>query len=257
MGSMIKSNLVLGAVALLLAGCGFQLRGTGQYNLSLKEIDVQARDSYGQTIKDVRTMLQDNGVQVTNGAHYHLILGEEHQHTRDITYAAGVRSVEVEVVITMPYEIRGAVKDPLIKNSISVERFYSRDSGNPLGNDNEVNNLVAEMHQELLQRFFLHLHSLTPERLDQLEQAAEARARAVQEFKRHAHEEAMHPGDAPDPTLDPNHIQPAPGDYSPAPGTYAPLNSPGPDQGGYGPDQGDYQPYQGGYTPDQGTYQPQ
>lgn len=194
---MTRTSLMVGAIALLLGGCGFQLRGTGENGLALKELDVQARDAYGQTLKDVRILLQDNGVHIHEGAPYHLLLGDERETSRAVTYAEGVRTVEMEVVKTMPYEIRGAAKEPLLKDSISVQRFFTRDSGNPMGNTNETANLVAEMHEDLLQHFFLRLHALSPDQLDQLERTAEAKEQAEKEARQRAHQESLQPLQSP------------------------------------------------------------
>ena len=44
---MIKRNLLVIGLAVMLSACGFQLRGTGSTELSVKEMDVSARNAYG------------------------------------------------------------------------------------------------------------------------------------------------------------------------------------------------------------------
>ncbi len=48
---MIKRNLLVMGLAVLLSACGFQLRGTGTNELTVKELDLSARDAYGTTVK--------------------------------------------------------------------------------------------------------------------------------------------------------------------------------------------------------------
>ena len=62
---MNKRNLVVLGLTLLLSACGFQLRGTGDVEFGLKEIDLQARNSYGETVQQLESLLQSNGVRVT------------------------------------------------------------------------------------------------------------------------------------------------------------------------------------------------
>ena len=74
---MMKRNLVVIGLAVLLSACGFQLRGTGDAQFALKEIDLQARNAYGETVKELRELLENNGVRVHNGAPYRLFLSNE------------------------------------------------------------------------------------------------------------------------------------------------------------------------------------
>ena len=48
---MIKRNLLVMGLAVLLSACGFQLRGTGTNQLTITELDVSARNAYGDTVR--------------------------------------------------------------------------------------------------------------------------------------------------------------------------------------------------------------
>lgn len=47
---------------MLLSACGFQLRGTGTNELAIKELDVSARDAYGNTVTQLRQVLENKAV---------------------------------------------------------------------------------------------------------------------------------------------------------------------------------------------------
>ena len=70
----MKRNLVVIGLAVLLSACGFQLRGTGSGEFAVKEIDLQARNAYSDTAKQLRQLLENSGVKVHNGAPYRLFL---------------------------------------------------------------------------------------------------------------------------------------------------------------------------------------
>nr|BFE93894.1 hypothetical protein GCM10020185_44300 [Pseudomonas brassicacearum subsp. brassicacearum] len=55
---MIKRNLLVVGLAVLLSACGFQLRGTGTTELAIKELDLSARDAFGDTVKMLRDTLE-------------------------------------------------------------------------------------------------------------------------------------------------------------------------------------------------------
>ncbi len=77
---MIKRNLLVMGLAVLLSACGFQLRGTGTTELAIKELDVSARNAYGETVTQLRQTLENSGVKVYSGAAYKLVLVDEERN---------------------------------------------------------------------------------------------------------------------------------------------------------------------------------
>ncbi len=147
---MNKRNLVVLGLTLLLSACGFQLRGTGDVEFGLKEIDLQARNSYGETVQQLESLLQSNGV-------------------------------EYELTSTLDYEFRGPQNLLLLEDSIEVQKVYVHDSNNLIGSSQEGDQLRQEMRRELLQQLALRIQRITPSQLDRLQQEAEAKARAEAE----------------------------------------------------------------------------
>lgn len=175
---MIKRNLLVIGLAGLLGACGFQLRGTGDVEFALKELEVGARDSYGETVRDVREVLESNGVRVFPGAAYKLYLANEQENQRSASYTSAARSAEYERTLTLSYEIRGAKNLLLLSNQLEVQTYYVQDSNNLIGNDQEAARLRTEMRRDLVQQLAQRLQQITPEQLDALQQTAEAKAKA-------------------------------------------------------------------------------
>lgn len=175
---MIKRNLLVIGLAGLLGACGFQLRGTGDVQFALKELDVSARDTYGDTVRDVKDVLENNGVRVFPGAAYKLYLAREQESQRSATYTSSARSVEYERTMSLDYEIRGAKNLLLLSNKLEVQNYYVQDSNNLIGNDQQANQLRTEMRRDLVQQLAQRLQQITPAQLDELQQTAEAKAKA-------------------------------------------------------------------------------
>jgi len=97
---MVKRNLMVVGLALLLSACGFQLRGTGDAEFALTEIDLQARDSHGQTVQQLKDLLESNDVHVHPGARYSLNLANEQTRQRTASYTSSARSAEYELTTT-------------------------------------------------------------------------------------------------------------------------------------------------------------
>ncbi|SFB44076.1 LPS-assembly lipoprotein [Pseudomonas sp. NFIX10] len=178
---MIKRNLLVVGLAVLLSACGFQLRGTGTTELAIKELDLRARDAYGETVKMLRQTLENSGVKVYNGAPYKLVLASEQQSQRSLSYAGAGRSAEYELTNVLNYEIHGQNDLTLLDDKLQVQKVYLHDGNNITGSEQESIEVRGEMRRELVQRMMLRLQQLSPAQLDQLQQTANAKAKAEAE----------------------------------------------------------------------------
>ena len=94
---MIKRNLLVMGLAILLSACGFQLRGTGTNQLTITELDVTARNAYGDTVRQLRQVLENSGVKLTASAPYKMILTSEKESQRAASYAGNGATAEYEL----------------------------------------------------------------------------------------------------------------------------------------------------------------
>lgn len=175
---MIKRNLLVIGLATLLSACGFQLRGTGDVQFALKELDVSARNAYGETVNQVREVLQNNDVRVYPGAPYSLVLSNEQENRRAASFTSSARTAEYELNKTLEYEIRGSKNLLLLSDKVEAQSFYTQDSNNLIGADQEAAQVRQEMNRELIQQLVLRLQQISPQQLDQLQQTAEAKLKA-------------------------------------------------------------------------------
>ncbi|MBD8098963.1 hypothetical protein IFR08_15430 [Pseudomonas fluorescens] len=175
---MIKRNLLAMGLAVLLSACGFQLRGTGTNELSLKELDVSARNAYGETVTQLRQSLENAGVHVYTGATYKLNLVDERETQRNISYASAGRASDIELATTVSFEVQGRDNLPLMGDKIQVQKVVSHDGNNLVGSDSETLQVRKEMRRELVQRMMTRLQLLTPEKLAELQQIADNKAKA-------------------------------------------------------------------------------
>ncbi|MGY2276777.1 LPS-assembly lipoprotein LptE [Pseudomonas monsensis] len=175
---MIKRNLLVMGLAVLLSACGFQLRGTGTNELTLKELDLSARNAYGETVTQLRQTLESSGVKVYSGAPYKLYLADEQESQRILSYAGAGRTGEYQVSTVLSYDIRGDKNLSLLSDKLEVQKVFIHDGNNLVGSDQEANEARRETRRELIQRMMLRLQQLTPAQLQQLQQTANARAKA-------------------------------------------------------------------------------
>ncbi|CRM95199.1 LPS-assembly lipoprotein RlpB [Pseudomonas sp. 22 E 5] len=175
---MIKRNLLVMSLAVLLSACGFQLRGTGTNDLAIKELDVSARNAYGETVTQLRQVLENSGVHVYTGATYKLFLVDERETQRNLSYASAGRASDVELSTELSFQIQGRDHLPLMGDKIQVQKVVSHDGNNLVGSDSEIVQVRKEMRRELVQRMILRLQLLTPVQLEALQQQADNKAKA-------------------------------------------------------------------------------
>ncbi|KAA0985894.1 hypothetical protein FQ192_24655 [Pseudomonas sp. ANT_J12] len=175
---MIKRNLLVMGLAVLLSACGFQLRGTGTTELAIKELDLSARNAYGETVTQLRQVLSSSGVKVYTGAPYKLILTDEQESQRILSYAGAGRTGEYQVTTVLNYDIRGEHDLALMSDKLEVQKIFIHDGNNLVGSDQEAATARVETRRELVQRMMLRLQQITPTQLEQLQNTANARAKA-------------------------------------------------------------------------------
>ena len=175
---MIKRNLLVMGLAVLLSACGFQLRGTGSTELSVKELDVSARDAYGKTVKQLVQTLQGSGVKIYTGAPYKLVILNEQETQRAASSSGSGRSAEYALTTTLEYQINGTKDRQLTYNKVTVDKIYVHDGNNLIGSDLEAGQVRTEMRNDLVQKLVAQLQQLTPQHLDELQAKADAVAKA-------------------------------------------------------------------------------
>ncbi|MFI8335263.1 LPS assembly lipoprotein LptE [Pseudomonas taetrolens] len=175
---MIKRNLLVMGLAVLLSACGFQLRGTGTNQLTITELDVSARNAYGDTVRQLRQVLENSGVKVTANAPYKLVLTNEKDSQRAASYAGNGASAEYELTTVLNYQIQGQNHLPLLNDKLEVHKIYLQDGNNITGSGQEAALARKEMRRDLIQQMIARLEQLTPAQLEKLQQVADAKAQA-------------------------------------------------------------------------------
>ena len=165
---MIKRNLLVIGLAVMLSACGFQLRGTGSTELSVKEMDVSARNAYGPTVVQLREVLERSGVNVHAGAPYRLVLTNEQERERSATYSSGNRSAEYELTTELNYSIQGLNNLELLSDKLEVRKIYVRDGSNITGSEQEANRAREEMRRDLVNAMVVRLQMLSSSSWDGL-----------------------------------------------------------------------------------------
>jgi len=168
----MKPYLLLCVVA-LLGACGFHLRGMDASELAIREIAIEARNRYGQTVEQLKSALEKRQVEVRAGAFPTLVLTEEKLSSRALGRGGSAQAIEVELRLSLDYQLLGNQRLLLAEDNLHVRRIYVQDDNNIAATGGEQEQLEVEMRRELIDQLLLRLQALTPAQLQSWQQLAE------------------------------------------------------------------------------------
>jgi LPS-assembly lipoprotein len=140
------------ALALLLAGCGFQPRGQLRLPEGMPALAVQAADPYSLLAEDLQRALRQGGVTVAEVAPgtATLVLESEAWSERPLSVDSFVTVREVEILYDVTFRLDDAQGQPLLTaQSLSLGRDYVYEAQQAFGVPGEQELLRQELRQEM------------------------------------------------------------------------------------------------------------
>jgi LPS-assembly lipoprotein len=151
------------ACLLLLAGCGFQLRGVGT-TAHIEPVYVTAVRDTAAFDTLVRN-LELTGVNVLDGpaaGAWQLTLIEERAEERVVSVTERGLAADVELSLELAYQVEDDAGLLLIPpQRVGTSRTYRQDPDNLAGSSRERELLLTEMHRELAQQIVRTLNRAT------------------------------------------------------------------------------------------------
>jgi LPS-assembly lipoprotein len=140
------------SLTLALSSCGFQLRGTGGYELAAESVSIVTNNNHSDFADELEDTLKSIGVVVNpiESPEYVIRLNSETTTRRPVASSGNITVSEYEVRLRAVFSISTAAGEMLVPDTALVaERIYSFDSSNFVGNSEEESVLVDEMRQDL------------------------------------------------------------------------------------------------------------
>ncbi len=144
--------LTLLVFSLSLTACGFQLRGTGGFELQAESVSVVADNSHSDLAAELIDTLEGSGVEVnlSSKPQYSIRVGSESTTRRAVASSGSITVSEYEVQVSINFSVVNAKSIVIIPSTaLSVERIYSFDASNFVSNSEEEAVLVEEMRRDL------------------------------------------------------------------------------------------------------------
>jgi LPS-assembly lipoprotein len=171
--SALKSlaNLMLIAVmAVLLTGCGFQLRGAPPVSSALEPLAVDCASQVPETLcRSLREQLSLGNVSLAPvaDADYILRLKNFERDRRASAITAQAAAAEYTLRHSVDLEVISADRVPMVATTrLSTSESYRYDETNVLARQREEETLRQQMDDRLAQQVIFRLAPLTPQRIE-------------------------------------------------------------------------------------------
>lgn len=168
------------ALTLLLAGCGFQLRGLINIAPELKILNINTTDHlFNQTLIAV---LKSNGITVSDTGDYHLHVLSLERENKEVTLSGGGIVSDYELTSTLTWCLEttsGLTLLPLRK--IHMSRTYQYTYDHATASRSEEDLIWHELIQKLAINLMHQLSTISSQQLATLTADAKAAAEAAAE----------------------------------------------------------------------------
>ncbi|AMQ88090.1 LPS assembly lipoprotein LptE [Marinobacter sp. LQ44] len=166
----LKLPLLATLATAILAGCGFQLRGTSPVPASLQPLAVDCPDSLpGRFCQSVRDQLRLGGIdlQDASSADYVLRLRSYQQDRRASAITAQAAAAEYILRHQVTMELLTADRIPLIAaTDLTTSETYRYDETNVLAKQREEEELRQQLGDRLAQQVLFRLAPMTRARIE-------------------------------------------------------------------------------------------
>lgn len=150
--------ILIAALSLMSAGCGFQLRGSSasiaQSYSSVRVVDLSGD---GRLRKDLEQALTDTGTNVTATSLNVVEILQSEEDKRTASYSSRGKSAEYELLKEIRFQFKRDEKVLIPETTFKARRSYLYRETAAVGKAEEENMLKREMDQDLVQRILLSI----------------------------------------------------------------------------------------------------
>lgn len=160
----LRTTVLLLALAVSLAACGFQLRGKADLPAEMALTQLVVDDPYSPLAKRVQTMLEQNGVKFVSGSEATAILEipVNNVTTSVLTIADNARVREYRVGHTIQFRLLDAGGTELLSmQTLSQSREISFDEQKILASSREQEYLKQDLAEDLARLLVSRLESVS------------------------------------------------------------------------------------------------
>lgn len=161
----MRRRLFIALLTLIIAACGFQLRGSLNLPTNLKALAVDGPEPYSPLLVQARDLLKSSGIETPDDAPYTLYVSKEELGKTRFTQNQNVLYDEFMLTHTAKFELRRHDGTLIMKPQELTEMTLFQDDKSTAGTKiNEENILREELAQKLAVKIMRRVQAVKPER---------------------------------------------------------------------------------------------
>ncbi len=153
----VQLRLLLLSATLLLASCGFQLRGTADVPPAMRELTLNMSPGRSALRLELTRTLRSNGIELVAAAPYTLKILEEKQGRRVASLSESVKTEEYELRSEVRFQVTQGEQVLIAPTAVRTERVYTY-SADVITAKNEQEALLRREMQQDISRQILRLY---------------------------------------------------------------------------------------------------
>ena len=157
----MKYRVLLLIVALMISGCGWQLRDTQLVPSAIGTLYLSSSDRNSALITELERALNINGIKVIGDkarADYSVIIVDHRQNSRTASINPSGRVAEYQLNEDVDFIIADGQGNEMIPlSTASVERVYEFNEDDILSSSNESRSVRNRMHEEVVRQILNRL----------------------------------------------------------------------------------------------------
>ena len=163
----MRGSAALLLLALVMAGCGWHPRGSGELPRQLQELRLSSEPQSAAFAQKLRRSMRRAGMQLVEGsAPYTLKLGAEEKLLRKVSLDRSGRAAEQEMRLMIDFELRDGEGVLLYgPQRLSSSRIYAYDPNQVIAKRDEERLIYIELQNNLVAQLFRQLSRIDASRL--------------------------------------------------------------------------------------------
>ena len=161
------ATIALSAWMLILAGCGFSLRGSTVLSGDLPQLQLNLQQPNSEIAQLLSRALADANVSTLESPEYSadavipvLSVGAEQLTVQPVTVTPRARAAQYDIRISLPVSLIRGEATLLGPEEMTVQQVYYENTGNITGTQEEIKIIQGEMRRELVNQLLRRLEAV-------------------------------------------------------------------------------------------------
>lgn len=149
----------------LLAGCGWHLRGGDSAGANIKTLNIASAQNYGKLERALRTEMRTQHIEEGGADGWTLTILSQNLRQNLLAYNDSINAAMFEVELTAQFTVTNAKGETIIApNTERVVRPYEPNSNRALATDREANLMKTEAYNEMATNILRRINFIANEK---------------------------------------------------------------------------------------------